>query len=91
MMRDNVVVPATMSVASGKPCFIRYHPLEGMSIVFQRRPLNGTVSVDRHGYITYRSRPGFAGADRFDFARSGYDEFRVRVVRRVSVEVTVTP
>jgi len=80
-----------MQVRSGEPCSI---PLvtggraSYSGIVISRPARGGTARADSSG-VTYRSKPGFKGADSFAFTVSGTTPFRTgstTVVVRVVVQ-----
>lgn len=80
-----------METTSAQDCRIGTFPLNSESFSFTQRPRNGTVRVVASGLIAYKSRSGFSGEDSFSYTHTGYDDFRVKVVRRGRVTVTVTP
>ena len=87
---DNQTVSGTMYAASGKKCAITVShsrgPIHSAHVV--ATPRNGSVSIagDR---VTYRSRPGYVGDDRFVYARQGFDNLNRPVTRTVDVTVKV--
>lgn len=82
----------TMTVQSGKPCKIYFHslgPTHEARII--KRPLHGSINWDEVWTLTYRSRPGYVGGDRFIYERAGRNS-RNRPLRvKIEILVTVTP
>jgi len=68
----NQVVDARMVVSSGTPCSVKLKRSLGPTYGFHtaERPSHGSVAVGDNR-ITYRSRPGYVGADSFVFQSRG--------------------
>ena len=81
----------TMTTTTGRDCRMGANPLNSDSISFTQPPRNDTVTIPAAGVVVYKSKPGFVGEDSFAFTRSGYDDFKTRVVQRIRVAVTVVP
>jgi hypothetical protein len=87
---DNQTVQGTMYAASGRRCSIILlrspGPIYSTRLIAQAS--HGTVSVEGNR-IVYVSRPGYAGDDRFSYAKQGLDRINNPVTRTVEVTVKV--
>src|SRR5882757_3540449 len=87
---DNQTVQGTMYAVSGKRCSIIVQrssgPVHTARLVAQAK--NGSVSISG-GRVIYVSRPGYAGDDRFVYARHGMDSVNRPISRTVEVNVIV--
>jgi hypothetical protein len=87
---DNQTVQGTMYATSGKRCAIilvrSQGPIYSTRLVAQAS--HGNVSVEGNR-IVYVSRPGYAGDDRFTYAKQGFDALNHPVSRTVEVSVKV--
>jgi hypothetical protein len=87
---DNQTVQGTMYAVSGKRCSIVVHissgPIHTSRLVAQAK--NGRVSISGNRVI-YVSRAGYAGDDRFVYARQGMDRANQPTTRTVEVSVIV--
>ena len=79
-----------MYAVSGRRCSITLlrsrGPIFTARLVAQAK--NGSVSISGHRVI-YVSRPGYAGDDRFVYARHGMDSVNRPISRTVEVSVKV--
>jgi hypothetical protein len=87
---DNQTVQGRMLVVSGKRCSIRLVRSSGpiYSAHLVANPNNGGVSINGDR-ITYVSRSGYTGDDRFVYARKGLDTRNHPITRTVEVTVKV--
>jgi hypothetical protein len=87
---NNQTVHGTMFAVSGKRCSIDFFrslgPIHSTRLV--ANATNGTVSVNGHR-VTYLSRPGYIGNDRFVYARQGQSTSNRPVTRTIDVTVKV--
>ena len=87
---DNQTVQGTMYAAGGQRCAIVLvrspGPINSTRLVAQAS--HGNVAVEGRR-IVYVSRPGYAGDDRFSYAKQGFDAFNRPVSRTVEVSVKV--
>jgi hypothetical protein len=87
---DNQTVQGTMYAASGKRCAIILvrspGPIFSTRLVAQAS--HGNVAVEGNR-IVYVSRPGYAGDDRFTYAKQGFNALNHPVSRTVEVSVKV--
>src|SRR5512146_2925033 len=84
---DNQTVDGTMTVKSGKRCFIwlRYShgPIFTAHIV--TRPSHGSLSIDANNRIVYQPARNYTGSDSFTYARKGQDTRNNPITRTVRV------
>ena len=80
-----------MTVKAGRRCsVVRQNSSGPMTARIVSPPAYGTTSVSG-SHITYASRPGYAGQDRFTFQDSGQDRYGRPTVRTINVHVRVVP
>jgi hypothetical protein len=86
----NETVQRTMQVVSGRRCSLvvlrTLGPIYGARLTVP--PTTGRVSI-QDGRVTYFSRQGYLGEDRFVFAREGKDRFNQPATWTIEVNVQV--
>ncbi|HEX4764926.1 MAG TPA: hypothetical protein VH414_01485 [Lichenihabitans sp.] len=84
-----------MTAASGRACgsMINWHDGGASSMAVETPPANGSVTTPTSNRWLYRSRPGFAGHDRFVLATSGVGmrKMVVQGTTNITVDVDVVP
>ena len=86
----NQAVPGTMYASSGRPCSVVLLHSSGPIVTTEivQKANNGSVVLSGNR-LTYTSRPGFVGDDRFTYARHGQSGANQPMVWTVDMTVHV--
>jgi hypothetical protein len=84
-------VSINMHVVQPQPCNINFTaPAANVTgVVIQQPPSNGVTSVNKLGYITYRAKSGYTGADFFTYNMHVINKRKEPGLIPVRVSVTV--